>query len=267
METEESALKFDSEVSEAIMNESRPVKRKIEPVGEAESKALVDPQPFRRKKKAMEILESNTKSRWESKDDSESLNDLMKTFASMSIPETNDETCPLCFKSFKLEEFSDHVHSCLEKMEGNKKIEASSIDTSDDSHCFPGGECKFGIYCKITTADHFRFLKHPKVRCPVCSDSFHMYEINAHITFCIEMGEDDDEMKETAAKSEDEGKSGNMSTRQMAACAKAILKAKSKNDDDSVVSMLQRFKSLGFTRENLKNRLKEIKESPEEKKT
>jgi len=95
-----------------------------------------------------------------------------------------------------------------------------------------------------------------------------MHEINAHINFCLDKG-GDEEMKEDTAKSAAEGKEqngGEMSTQQMAACAKAILDAKSQSSDVSLVSMLQRFKSLGFTRENLKNRLKKIEAEKKETK-
>jgi len=100
---------------------------------------------------------------WESKNDNDSLNDLLKTFANMAIPKNDHETCPLCFHSFKLEDFSDHVHKCLEKMESNVKSECSIVAEGDESQLFSGGVCKWGLKCKITNADHFRFMEHPKV--------------------------------------------------------------------------------------------------------
>ena len=78
-----------------------------------------------------------------------------------------------------------------------------------------------------------------------------MHEIDAHINFCLDKGGDDQEMKEDNMKSESEttsstSSSGNMSTQQMAACAKAILDAKQKDTEVSLVNMLQRFKTLGI---------------------
>lgn len=200
----------------------------------------------------------------------DSLASLLKTFASMAVTNSNMETCPLCFNTFKLDEFSGHVYKCLEKMESN--VKSSSDDAqwmgSAGTSAFAGGDCKFGAKCKITTADHFRFMRHPKVMCPVCSEMFHMYEINAHINFCLEKGDTDGPEEATMgdAKEAPAGGSGrppspSMTTQQMAACAKAILDAKSGKSDVSLVSMLNRFKSLGFTRANLKNRLDEIKKS------
>ncbi|GAB5372996.1 hypothetical protein AAMO2058_001712000 [Amorphochlora amoebiformis] len=216
----------------------------------------------RRKSKIKREVEEEkpAEAEWERKDDNDSLNDLLKTFANMVIPKNDTETCPLCFNTFKLEEFSAHVHRCLEKMESNVKSEWT-VDTTDDSRLFSAGDCKFGIHCQVTTADHFRFMRHPKVVCPICNEKFHMHEINAHINFCLDKGGEQD-METVQKGAADSSSSGQMSTQQMAACAKAILDAKSTSENDvSLVSMLQRFKSLGFTRESLKNRLKEIKSS------
>eukprot|EP00465_Bigelowiella_longifila_P010048 CAMPEP_0185254746 /NCGR_PEP_ID=MMETSP1359-20130426/3668_1 /TAXON_ID=552665 /ORGANISM="Bigelowiella longifila, Strain CCMP242" /LENGTH=383 /DNA_ID=CAMNT_0027838081 /DNA_START=141 /DNA_END=1292 /DNA_ORIENTATION=- len=231
--------------------------------------------------------------RWENRgEENDSLNDLLQTFAKMVIPKSDHEYCPLCFNQFKIgEEFSNHVHKCLDKMETNLKQRddgrgASMFDdddnknapkSSDDVAYFPGGDCPNGIKCTITTAEHFRFCRHPKVECPICCEKWHMHEINAHINFCLNKGGDGDsevEMKKASPEISSSSSSGgsdvkppppppSMSTQQMAACAKAILDAKEKEGggDDSLVNMLQRFKTLGFTRENLKSRLKEINKS------
>eukprot|EP00469_Lotharella_globosa_P011301 CAMPEP_0167789532 /NCGR_PEP_ID=MMETSP0111_2-20121227/10747_1 /TAXON_ID=91324 /ORGANISM="Lotharella globosa, Strain CCCM811" /LENGTH=317 /DNA_ID=CAMNT_0007681729 /DNA_START=29 /DNA_END=982 /DNA_ORIENTATION=+ len=256
-------------------NEEKPSKRKLSPStatfpsdvkdnSEMDMQHAPNQKPTRRRRE--EGIDAGAVNEWESKNENDSLNDLLKTFANMAIPKNDHETCPLCFNSFKLEEFSDHVHKCLEKMESNIKTECSLVSDGSESHLFSGGECKFGLKCKITNADHFRFMEHPKVECPICSDKFHMHEINAHINFCLDKG-GDQEMKEDTAKSAAESADQErveMSTQQMAACAKAILDAKSQNSDVSLVSMLQRFKSLGFTRENLKNRLKKIEADKKE---
>mmetsp|Transcript_116 Transcript_116/g.273 ORF Transcript_116/g.273 Transcript_116/m.273 type:complete len:338 (-) Transcript_116:459-1472(-) len=218
-----------------------------------------DERPSRRR---FEETSTNEVNEWESKDDGDSLGDLLKTFASMAIPKNDSEVCPLCFNTFKLEVFSDHVPKCLDNMESNVKSGAAMIPGND----FSGGDCPNGANCKIATADHFRFMRHPKVECPICAEKYHMHEINAHINFCLEKGGNDSEMKdesESSAKSNSEAPQ--MTTQQMAACAKAILDAKEKDSGD-LVGMLQRFKTLGFTRESLKNRLNEIKEdSPDGK--
>eukprot|EP00466_Bigelowiella_natans_P016657 jgi/Bigna1/72431/fgenesh1_pg.19_\ len=221
--------------------------------------------------------EGNEGASWEKRgEENDSLNDLLQTFAKMAIPKSDHEYCPLCFKQFKIgEEFSNHVHKCLDKMETNLK--------QRDDDCFPGGDCPNGVKCTITTAEHFRFCRHPKVECPICCEKWHMHEINAHVTFCLNKGgggEGDSEVEMKKASTESSSSSNNrsssdvqqpprlpsMSTQQMAACAKAILDAKvvvekEGGGDDSLVNMLQRFKTLGFTRENLKNRLKEINDS------
>lgn len=154
----------------------------------------------------------------------------------------------------------------------------------DEESTFSGGDCPQGIHCKINTSDHFIFMRHPKVECPVCNEDFHMYEINAHITFCLEKGEDrgdNDAMQDTTgsgverktmldnhptnplqAQRQNSGscEASKLTPQQMSSMARMVLKAQGNSNtssDQSLVQMLSRFSSLGFTKENIRKTIEQ----------
>jgi len=46
--------------------------------------------------------------------------------------------------------------------------------------------CELGKECTRTDASHFELLAHPDVACPMCDEEYPVYEINAHITICLD---------------------------------------------------------------------------------
>jgi hypothetical protein len=46
--------------------------------------------------------------------------------------------------------------------------------------------CEKGRDCLRTDASHFESLHHPDVACPMCDEEYPVYEINAHITICLD---------------------------------------------------------------------------------
>lgn len=145
--------------------------------------------------------------------------------------------------------------------------------------------CEQGSSCTRTDAGHFQAVHHPKVPCPICGSEFEVYQINAHINLCLTKGPeernnpfaraaaqpcrlapapvDDDSDVEDAEEAKRQSlvarltraPSDDLSLRQMQAMSKLVLQEKAKQAPDGLFSMLDRFKTLGFTAKNLEKQL------------
>lgn len=47
-------------------------------------------------------------------------------------------------------------------------------------------QCLAGKDCKEVSSRHFIQFLHPHLPCPICAEPFEVYEINAHVTLCLE---------------------------------------------------------------------------------
>jgi hypothetical protein len=252
-------------------------------------------------------------------DNSEEFYDLLQHFAGLEFSNPNKlEECPLnCGGSFPLSNFADHVYQCISRLDEVEKKELERLDekyarelavkTGDlYSSAEAGGDysskeeiCRYGSKCHRTDANHFVQLYHPEQICPICSASFAVYEINAHINLCLLPKEEknrvespmneEGQVKPSAdlfnssafssvrsaslspqllrtnsdilpvrSDEEEEGegetgdKSGQKLTVDMAsALSQSVLARRGKNDP-GLAQLLDTFKTLGFTADNLR---------------
>jgi hypothetical protein len=126
--------------------------------------------------------------------------DLVRTFASLEFPEAQNgpEQCPLCPLKFSVEDFAPHVYECLKKLDDVERAAQVQLDEkyacrlADEeaqvTQFEPSVFCPYAGSCKRSDAQHFMNLRHPQVPCPVCDEPCEVYEVNAHINFCLERG-------------------------------------------------------------------------------
>jgi len=175
---------------------------------------------------------------------------LLNRLTNLEFPDrlNTEEQCPLCPEKFPLEVFADHVYRCIQKLDGQERIEQERLDAkyasriayiegvpvrmrghrarrsadrmeSDDGeeeeedsqspYASPSPPpidgfaeterrlldryantkhdiCPQGKSCTRTDAQHFKLKFHPLVSCPICDDEYPVYEINAHVTICLD---------------------------------------------------------------------------------
>lgn len=246
----------------------------------------------------------------------ESFMDLIKTFAKLDFPEMGDdapEQCPVCCQSFPLSSFLSHTMECLKSLDDIEKQEQLKLDEqlalklSQEAHTADKDQallmnsftkkifCPEGRNCTRRDVTHFIEVSHPLVECPVCSDEFLMFEINAHVTICLEKGPSSSFGNVRKAKKAEETKSAfgtsspmkasfavarestatpseekkqktkkkrnmRLTAKQLSVLANMVCEQTAKGSakaEHSVVDLLETFKHLGFTRENLSRELEE----------
>ena len=145
----------------------------------------------------------------EGADGADSFLNLLTHFAALHVPSssTKPEQCPVCAASFPLSTFADHVYECLRTLDDVERAEQERLDEKmarqlmarevrlldqserSSSHARDrrdrGSDCPDGASCLRTDHHHFALRRHPDVACPVCSQHFAVYEINAHINLCL----------------------------------------------------------------------------------
>jgi hypothetical protein len=125
--------------------------------------------------------------------DSESFFELLRTFASLDLPQGPElpEQCPLCPEKYPLADFAPHVLNCIKKLDDVEKQHQAQLDAklaqelSDEvsaEQFLPLEECPNGAGCARQDAQHFKALRHPLVPCPMCSRRFEIYQVNEHVT-------------------------------------------------------------------------------------
>jgi hypothetical protein len=260
----------------------------------------------------------------EQEEESDGFFDLLSHFAGLTFPSSDPnrlEPCPTCPNQYPISSFAEHVYDCIKSLDDEEKRALEVISEKyarklaetgefaveyDEGSAFrrPSGICSSGINCKRTDSNHFRHVYHPSVPCPICSLLFPLYEINAHITFCLEQprafqaelssipetsnslisqqkkiikksklpirADDSEEEQETEENPIDESQC-QLTVEQASLVASMLLKknrggSKLDEKDPSLVEMLDTFKTLGFTAANLA-KLKEqtLNEGPKRK--
>lgn len=117
---------------------------------------------------------------------SESFASMLQRFAKINLQsgETSRlERCFLCGAETELAAFPKHVFACVDKMRQNKEADhLASIAAAGVQVCTSGSRCPRRDY------QHFMSEYHPPVNCPVCSGEFSLYNIDAHLNFCMVAG-------------------------------------------------------------------------------
>lgn len=134
----------------------------------------------------------------------ESFFDLLKTFAGLDLPDENAiEQCPLCPLTIPLTSFADHVYECIKQLDPEEKKEqlrldeqlahqlsAGQMDEPDfkaSSQGFPQGTpCPQGSQCRKYDQGHHRWFAHPQVACPICTEEYTVFAIDAHVSLCLD---------------------------------------------------------------------------------
>ena len=344
------SLSRDDDDDDAIEDDlpARPFKRLYGQYGIAEGE---DDEEFEA------IEDDEVKSSDDADTGEDTFSNLLTHFAALHVPtsSTKPEQCPICNNFFPLSDFADHVYSCLTVLDDVEKKEQERLDEKmarqlmarevrllDESERHSsyhldrramGSDCADGAQCQRTDAQHFQLRNHPEVACPVCAAMLPLFDINAHVTACLqdeaegkqqgerepggmedEMSEqesrakaaidtsssafstfrvdkqrrdmaDDDSHLPIARDSDDEADDDNrkgspdpapidtaaisrtasaspkpsdlrLTVEQASAVASMIKEKREKGGDEGIAAMLDTFKQLGFTQENL-TRLKE----------
>ena len=140
----------------------------------------------------------------------DTFSNLLTHFAALHVPtsSTKPEQCPICNNMFPLSDFADHVYSCLKVLDDVEKKEQERLDEkmarqlmarevrlldeSERSTSYSrdrramGSDCADGAQCQRTDAQHFQLRSHPEVACPVCGATLPLFDINAHVTACLQ---------------------------------------------------------------------------------
>ena len=238
---------------------------------------------------------------------------LIEHFASLHTTDVHRiEQCPVCTVKIALPEFAAHVKECIQVLDLVEqkqsleldaymalklaedtgaaniqciydKTETNNSNMSDEVKCTTlsdetnntNNSCPDGIKCTLKNASHFLHYLHPPVVCPICKDTTTPYEINAHLTFCLNQ----DHPVETETKYDsitgeeiipnglnltesftdnssesvklNSGDSIKLNTYQISSLSREVIKCKTSTDNDSLSDLLDSFKSLGFTMDNL----------------
>lgn len=130
----------------------------------------------------------------------ESFFDLLKTFASLDLPDENKiEQCPICSLTMPLAQFAEHVYECIKQLDPEETKEQVRLDAQlaqqlssqlDETEFEPkeqGSPCPQGSACRRYDASHHRWFSHPLVACPICTEEFTVFAIDAHVGLCLEM--------------------------------------------------------------------------------
>ena len=72
--------------------------------------------------------------------------------------------------------------------------------------------CESGQECQRTDAQHFLLKYHPEVACPLCGEMLPVYEVNAHVTICLDRPASARPMKKVMEKDGDAAMDGGASS-------------------------------------------------------
>lgn len=145
-----------------------------------------------------------------------SFESLLRQFANMGIKDAPAESdCPVCQAKVPLADFANHVFKCTEKFDEEdqlasdeayaRQLEQNELDdvpvcrygakchSQDPQHFLayshPEPEkkkCGLGAACTALDPQHYVSFTHPTVNCPICNEEQNLFELNAHLGFCLE---------------------------------------------------------------------------------
>ncbi|GAB5373399.1 hypothetical protein AAMO2058_001748000 [Amorphochlora amoebiformis] len=116
----------------------------------------------------------------------ESFESILSRFAKMGLENESDgtqETCFLCLEKLSLKDYAEHVYTCVDKL---RRVEEADHLASMAAAGVP--VCRDGCHCAERGYQHFMSVYHPPAVCPVCDEKFSLYEIDAHLNFCLSAG-------------------------------------------------------------------------------
>lgn len=137
----------------------------------------------------------------------ESFFELLQTFAKLDLPETETdekEQCPLCPAILPIGDFATHMYECIKKLDQEEKKYQEDKDAAlakelarhqglaEDQSLYQfsapeeGSACPQGAACRRYDLNHFQLFTHPEVACPICGETFAVYEIDAHVGLCVD---------------------------------------------------------------------------------
>jgi len=194
--------------------------------------------------------------------------EILKGFANLDFESTAAEKCPICPDKILPKDFESHVLKCIKQLDGVEKEHQLKEDAklaqslvkgqSQDYSYIAGGQCPDGAECRRIDAQHFINRWHPNVTCPICQETLTPYEIEAHVSLCINSPPSKSPFAVSSSVTSNENKlSDCVTNQQISVLAKSVLE-KSSSSDVSLLDMLDTFKSLGLTKSKMEERLKQV---------
>lgn len=204
----------------------------------------------------------------------------LDTTTSVEMDPNHPESCPSCLSTMPLKDFAGHVMKCVlsipdiahteqkQSIDVDHKIATSLADPEAEAQLVSGqfrplSECKQGAQCRRLGYEHFIMLKHPTVGCPICAEAFQVYEIDAHISVCLNSAASHTSHVSASTGGTDamildmpdDIQGPKLTKEQAQAMSRCVMYQKGEKglDDSSMLELLSAFKNLGFTRDALAN--------------
>jgi len=193
--------------------------------------------------------------------------EILKGFANLDFESKDAEKCPICPEKILPKDFERHVLECIKQLDGVEKehqlkedaklAQSLGLGQIQEYSFIAGSQCPDGAECRRFDAQHFKNRWHPNVPCPICQEMSTPYEIDAHVSLCINSSSSKSPFAVNSTVTQTDNKmSDRVTNQQIAVLAKSVLE-KSSSSDVSLLDMLDTFKSLGLTKSKMEERLKQ----------